>query len=140
MDTVYADLKRFQGLNKMIKKKIEKYIPKAIEAIQKKELGILRNNKVPKEYNGYISSFGASIRQAGLLATVLFFDSKNAGSQEDRSKVLRAIELILGIENGKLKDKIADKSIKKQEIQDAAVALKLAIRTFKFEDKQNENG
>jgi len=124
----------------MIKKKIEKYIPKAIEAIQKKELGILRNNKVPKEYNGYISSFGASIRQAGLLATVLFFDSKNAGSQEDRSKVLRAIELILGIENGKLKDKIADKSIKKQEIQDAAVALKLAIRTFKFEDKQNENG
>lgn len=124
----------------MIKKKIEKYIPKAIEAIQKKELGILRNNKVPKEYNGYISSFGASIRQAGLLATVLFFDSKNAGSQEDRSKVLRTIEFILGIENGKLKDKIADKSIKKQEIQDAAVALKLAIRTFKFEDKQNENG
>jgi len=124
----------------MSKKRIEEYIQKAIEAIQKKELGILRNNKVPKEYNGYISSFGASVRQAGLLATVLFFDNKNAGSQEDRSKVLRAIELILNIERGKLKDKIINESIKKQEIQDAAVALKLAIRTFKFEDQQNENG
>lgn len=111
--------------------KVEEYIPKALEAVKEKIAS--KDGKVAKEYNGYISSFGASIRQAGILPTVLFFENRNAGSQEDRSKVLRAIEYILGIGEGQIRD-VALK--KKKDIEAAAVALKLALRTFKLEGQE----
>lgn len=111
--------------------KIEKYIPKAIEAVKKNIA--LENGEVPKEFNGYISSFGASIRQAGILPTVLFFENKNASSQEDRSKILRAIEYILGIKESQIDDVALER---KKDIETAAVALKLAIRTFKLKRQE----
>ncbi len=111
--------------------KVEKYIPRALEAVKEKIAS--KDGKVAKEYNGYISSFGASIRQAGILPTVLFFENRNASSQQDRSKVLRAIEYILSVEEGRIKDVAL---ARKKDIETAAVALKLAIRTFKLEGQE----
>ncbi len=110
-------------------KKIDKYIPKAIEAIE--EVGICdKDGVVPSQFNGYISSFGASIRQAGLVPTYLFYGNANSNSEEERSKVIEAIEKILGKElviDGK-----QNPAVSRRDVEEAATALKLAVRTFKL--------
>jgi len=110
----------------MSKKTIENYIPKAQEAITKFE--IEKNGEVPKQFNGYIASFGASVRQAGLLATTLFYSEKG-GAEEERGKVVQAIEYIIGEKI--IKNNRVEKSIR-PKVEDAAVALKLCVRTFKL--------
>lgn len=109
-------------------KRIESYIPKALEAINKFE--IASNGEVPKQFNGYISSFGASIRQAGLLATVLFYQNENNAAEQDRTKVIKAIEYIIG--HSIVTDKNSVARTTRAKVEDAAVALKLSIRTFKL--------
>ena len=112
----------------MSKKRIESYIPKALKAIE--ELTISNNGEVAKQFNGYIASFGASVRQAGLLATVLFYGNANSNSEEDRTKVIQAIEKIIGHEIIEHNNIIAKDT--REEVEDAAAALKLSIRTFKL--------
>ena len=111
----------------MSKRKIEDYIPKAMEAIE--SLEIVKNGEVAKEFNGYIASFGTSIRQAGLLATALFYGNENSNAIDKREKVVYAIERMIGhtiVNNNKV-----DKSTR-VEVEYAAIALKLAIRTYKL--------
>jgi len=110
-----------------MRKQIESYIPKALEAIEK--FHIANNGEVPKQFNGYIASFGASVRQAGLLATVLFYANEQSNAEEDRKKVVEAIEYIIGekiIKNNRVEQSMRTK------VEDAAVALKLSVRTFKL--------
>ena len=109
-----------------MKKHIEEYIPKALESIER--FDISKNGEVPKQFNGYISSFGASIRSAGLLATALFY-SEQGGAEEERQKVVQAIKYIIDEEI------VQNNSVSKEtraKVEDAAVALKLSIRTFKL--------
>jgi len=109
-----------------MKKRIEGYIPRALEAIEK--LNISKNREVPKQFNGYIASFGASIRSAGLLATTLFYSEKG-GAEEDRQNIVKAIKYIIDdeiVHNNKVSKETRAK------VEDAAVALKLSVRTFKL--------
>jgi CRISPR/Cas system CMR-associated protein Cmr5 small subunit len=120
--------------------RIEKMIPDAIESVA---ICIASHGNVDKAFSGYISSLGASITTAGLLPTLIFFSDKG-GSQADRPAVIKAIEYILTKygyiqANEKLLEKvkiIVDQSAYSQLsrceelISDAAVALKLSIRTF----------
>ena len=107
-----------------MKRRIENYIPQALAAIE--YVKIPKDNMIAKPFNGYIASFGASIRQAGLLSTVLFYtNSKN--SEEDRSKIIDAIEYII---EEKLTSEVTKKREIKLKVLDAATALKLAIRTY----------
>ena len=115
----------------VMNKRIEGYIPSAINALE--ELKIVTNGSVPKEFNGYISSFGASVRQAGLLATILFYDNANSNSQEDRTKVIRALEKITG---DSLNKNTKTTPLLRAKVEDAAIALKLALRTFKLTKEQ----
>ncbi len=110
-----------------MRKRIEEYIPKALEAIER--FGIAKDGKTPKQFNGYIASFGASVRQAGLLATVLFYANEQSNAEEDRKKVIQAIEYI--IEESIIKNNRVEKSMR-PKVEDAAVALKLSVRTFKL--------
>ncbi len=107
-----------------MRSRIETYIPLALEAVRRVHIADSHGN-VPSQFNGYIASFGASVRQAGLVATVLFYQN-SSGSEQDRSKVIRAIEHILGQEI--IQNDIA--VVNRDEVDDAAVALKLAVRTF----------
>ena len=111
-----------------MRRAVEQYIPKAIKAIE--ELKIVNSNdEVAKQFNGYIASFGASVRQAGLLATVLFYGNANSSAEKEREKVVKAIEIMIG------HDIINNNSVEKStraKVEDAAVALKLAIRTYKL--------
>ena len=111
----------------------KEYLKRALDSVR--EVGIYNKNKdcVPKEYNGYIASFGASIRQSGLLATILFFENESSKAMQDRRKVLRAIEYILEIPQNSIRN-----NLDRDKIEMAAVALKLAIRTYKLEKNCGE--
>lgn len=135
--------------------KINKLIPEAICAIKSCE--IAEHDMVQKEYKGYISSMGASIIQAGLLATLAFYQN-DTEKKAKSSKLLNAIfELIKppGSNETDLIKYVIDNSIKpeangayvslnnldsdklyilEEEVSEALIALKLALRTFKIKE------
>ena len=124
----------------VMKKRIEKYLPRAIEIV--KEVGIAdEDNRVPSEFNGYISSFGAAIIQSGLKPAAAFFSNENSRTEKVRSLVVKAVYALINdneaekIEAKDLLDHIIQNNHRirsiTQEIIDASVALKLAIRTYK---------
>jgi CRISPR-associated protein Cmr5 len=132
----------------MNKRRVDDLIPQLIDYINDNNNKIKNSeNKIPREFNGYISNFGASIVQSGLLATVAFFSSDNANSNRDRKLLM---SLILNIikekekkdENDTLLNYIIDNKDKidliKEEIIDIAVATKLAIRVFEFTEESSE--
>jgi CRISPR-associated protein Cmr5 len=118
-----------------MKSRIENYIPSALkEAEQLKTEGY-----IPKEFKGYISSFGAAAIQSGLIPALAFFS--NDGESRGRSKILEAIRNILNIPVNKsllqyvveyCNEQDISKEILKDKIMDAATALKLAIRTYQL--------
>jgi len=117
----------------MSKKRIESYIPKAIEVLNKE----FSNGKIPSAYNGYISSFGASVMQSGLLPTLALFENTNAKTKESKEYLTHIIIQVL---TGK-DDDISllhyvlkgNEELLKTKIMDIAIAIKLSIRTFKLE-------
>lgn len=120
-------------------------IPDAIEAAKNY---LVENGKIKNEFNGYISSFGASIISAGLLPSVIFYSQK--GESADRNKIITCIQFILqkhGYPNDfNLLKKIeslyrstsnqSEINLLTDKIFDAAIALKLAIRTFPKSKKE----
>lgn len=131
-----------------MKQKIQKYIPIAIQVI--KDLNIAdANGRVKSAFKGYFSSFGASITQAGLLPSVIFFEGEGE-SEEDRYKVCQAIRLLMEKEENenhsylpntlernsyRLQDILIRKSDEDlirmlSKINVLAISLKLALRTF----------
>ncbi len=134
--------------------KINRLIPLAIQAV--KDNNISSHGEVKKENKGYISSMGASIIQTGLLATLAFY-ANDEGKKAHSSNLLKAIYQIITGEQAENKNSLIklvinttkkddvnnneigindldfDKMyIMEQNISDALVALKLAIRTFKI--------
>lgn len=136
-----------------MKARIEKLMPAAIdkasELRKKDEKENLVKDKdgnyyIPKEFKSYISSFGASVIQSGLIPTLAFY-SNSEGASEDRGLILEAIYKILNIKSESenllkyvvekyedYKDYKDDKELLIEKIMDAATALKLAIRTYKL--------
>ena len=100
--------------------------------------GIVSNDGYySKEFNGYISSFGASLVQAGLLPTVIFFENKDASSNEDRSLVIKALKQMLGKGNKPsmakyiIEDNKANDQVFINDVAHAMTAMKLALRMYK---------
>ncbi|KLE02183.1 type III-B CRISPR module-associated protein Cmr5 [Aliarcobacter butzleri] len=119
----------------MSKARIEKYIPEAIKVLN----ASFSDGIIPKAYNGYISSFGASIVQSGLKPTLALFENKNAQTKEDKSYLSKLILKILPNTQGEsllyyVLENQAKEELLKEEIIDIAIALKLSIRTFKLKD------
>ncbi|MCX6269637.1 MAG: hypothetical protein NTU44_00170 [Bacteroidetes bacterium] len=127
-------------------KRIVKMLPEAMVCVRSCKISIVNEKgkeEVDSAFNGYISSMGASIITAGLLPTLIFFSNKG-GSQSDRPAIIKAIEKIL--KNNLFlgpNEHLLEKVLRMVElndnaglahlstlISDAAVALKLAIRTF----------
>lgn len=120
-------------------RRIEKLIPKAIKSAERH---LANQSVIRSEYNGYISSFGAAILQSGLQAAIAFNENTSSSSKEDRRPLMRAIlEIVTNREIPKNSDeKLLDYVLTpgnevseiKARIMNAAVALKLAIRTFEL--------
>ncbi|WP_051412066.1 type III-B CRISPR module-associated protein Cmr5 [Halonatronum saccharophilum] len=127
----------------MSKKRIEEYIPKAIKLIEEEK--IAKEGKVPKEFNGYIASFGASMIQSGLLPAIAFYEDDNSKSQKERHKLMKVILRLIseGDECSRLLEYVIDnqdsKDSIKRRVKDGAIAVKLAIRTFKLIDSGDKN-
>ena len=118
----------------MSKKSIEQKIPKAMNT-----LDLTFKDVIPSSYNGYISSFGASIIQSGLEPTLALFENENASTLEKKQLLPKLILNILdenSTETSLLKyvlNRPNEKQYLKREILDIAIAIKLCIRTFKLE-------
>jgi CRISPR-associated protein Cmr5 len=124
----------------MSKKRVENYIPRAIEVLEKK----FKNKAIPKEYNGYISAFGAGIIQNGLKPTVAIYENKQANNKSDKDVLTEIILQIIdkdSKENSLLRYILSskeDEDILKEKIKDAAIAIKLSIRTFKLVENKDK--
>lgn len=123
---------------------VEKLIPYAIKAVSDSQMEV--NGVINKAYKGYISSFGAGIIQSGLLPTLAMYKG-NEGSDKkkaDTSNLLKAVfnvikesrksETIPGNDLFNYALNAEDQQKVKQEILNASIAIKLAIRTFKMEE------
>jgi CRISPR-associated protein Cmr5 len=128
----------------MSKKNIEKYIADAIKVLDNE----FKDDDVPSSYNGYISSFGASVIQSGLKPTLALFENKNANSKEKKEKLPSLILQVLdpsSKEDSLLRYVLQhekqgkDEAYIKQQILDISVAIKLGIRTFKLDDKGQQD-
>jgi CRISPR-associated protein Cmr5 len=117
---------------------IEKYIPRVMEVLNEE---FSSNESISSAYNGYISSFGVSIIQSGLEPTLALFENRNNQdtTKADKTKIPKIILKVLAPEyNGDsllrylLEHQNEEENLKK-DIIDIAIALKLCIRTFKFD-------
>lgn len=132
-------------------RKVEKLIPFAIEAVSESKMeDEKKKGVVNKAYKGYISSLGAGIIQSGLLPTLAMYKGaeKSENKKADTGKLLDAIFYV--IEKDHKSDVINEKDLFNyalqaskvpenrqsviNEIMNASIAIKLAIRTFKLED------
>ena len=125
-------------------KKLDQLIPSALTAAEENLL--TSGKKIPSEYKGYIASFGAMVRSAGLKPAIAFYESKSSGAAQDRGKLMGAILKIVTSHNSKadrhyttLMDYVLqnDHTKTRRDILNAATALKLAIRTFDQEERKN---
>lgn len=133
-------------MSKLNKQRLDKMIPMAIEVI--KTVGIPKQGRVNNTFHGYMASFGADMVLTSPLAAAIFFEDKS-GAKESRELVPKAILRLLSMEKptevrlqgdeklsaylirhaqeGKLPKTLVD------DLVAAAVALKMALRTFPLE-------
>jgi len=110
----------------MSKQRINRLIPKALEEVA---VFVDGNGGVQSRYMASIAALGASVLQSGIYATELFYKAK--GEKDPRSKIPAIIAKMLD------REKFTDCG--KEEILDAATALKLAIRTYKKVDNETSD-
>lgn len=123
----------------MNKKRIEGNIMKAYELIEK--AGILeKDGSLQRTYRGYISTFGAAVTMGSLKAAITFY-SEPGEAKGQRDCLMRIIcALVMKEEYCKMEktsllnyvDNAKDKRAAKDEICDAAIAVKLAMNMFKL--------
>jgi CRISPR-associated protein Cmr5 len=120
----------------MSKKAIENLIPKAMEALSE----TFPDGTFPSSYNGYISSFGASVMQSGLKPTLALFENQDANTKEKKQLLTSVILKVLDKNSSEstlldyvLKSK-NDEVYLKQKILNISIAVKLCLRTFKKGD------
>ncbi|MCK4258641.1 MAG: type III-B CRISPR module-associated protein Cmr5 [Halanaerobiales bacterium] len=124
-------------------KRVEDYIPDALK-ILREQFG--EKTTIQNKYSGYIASFGASLTQSGLISTLAFYSNKgsdegesrlNCSDKVDRIVIIQWLEKMLEDVKGEtllnyvLHNQDNEDYIK-EDIKRAAIALKLAIRTFKL--------
>ena len=146
----FAPLKKSQMI-----RKIEYLFPAALETIKRELEEKYGKNQIPSGYQSAISGFGTALRQMGLLPTLaVYTDSDNKASiqrdllllallyivvhncskfPENYKQILKNDENIVEINTilntVAVQDKIFQYSLK-QNLLEAALAFKLAIRTF----------
>lgn len=124
---------------------IDKNIPYAYEAIQHTK--IAEGGKVNKAYRGQISTLGAAITMGSIRSAVCYFSEKANNGIVDRTKLLPAIEYVLQ-NNEDTKKRYTGKKLReiinetenakltsvKEDIINAAIAIKLALNLYEWEE------
>lgn len=119
----------------MNKKNIDQLIPKAYKQLS--DVKIAEDGKINKAYRAQVSSFGAAISTGSLLAAVSFFSSQGSSSVP-REKIIEGIKNLLEVEETTLLDYISanikQELVIKERVLEAAIALKLAMNLYTFEE------
>lgn len=124
---------------------IDRNLPYAYKAIIDTEIS--KDGKVNKSYRGQISTLGAAITMGSIKSAICFFSEKaNNNSDVDRSKLLKAISYVLKnsedtreqykkVDDFKVYILNSDLDIEalKEDIINAAIAIKLAMNLFEWE-------
>ncbi len=130
----------------MNKNEINRLLPDAYDVL--KTTGIAdEKDQIVKTYRGYISTFGAAVYGGSLLAAIAFF-SDQGDADCDRTKLMKALHLLMPKEEndaedffafirGKIRQKngqvnVKEEAIWKEKIINASIALKLAMNMYKF--------
>lgn len=136
------------------KRKIDEYIPKAIDALNSvhnnENKKIVENGKINKTFSGQIATFAVAVSTSSLLSAVAFF-SDNGSSSVERSLLMDVIYEVIEnrkAENGGLLKYVKDKYEKsknrlaynrvKEDILNAAIALKLAMNFYELIDDSDK--
>lgn len=130
-----------------MQKSVTKYFVAANDAINSG--GFLNDNKnIPSAYKGAVSAFGASIIMSGLVPTMQFYMADSENKRDTESiKIVTAIARIINPQDTtaeKLKQEVLNTANNpsaqyalKKKITDAAIALKIMMRTYHFEKPTN---
>jgi CRISPR-associated protein Cmr5 len=123
-----------------MQKSVTKYFAAADAALSSS--GILENGIIKSAYKGAVSAFGASLIMSGLVPTIQFYMAESDKRSSDGKKIVTAIAKTIepGSDAEKLKKKVMEAQGKraellrlKKQITDAAIALKIMMRTYTFE-------
>ncbi len=138
---------------------VEKFLTKTKPNAKGDEAGHKDEDPVVhKEYKGYVASLGAALRTSGLIPTLAFYSAEKSEKENtntaQRYKLLQAIAYCLFKEENPDRtflineisqkiycpnsDEINRKKLKKWEkrITEASIAIKLAMRNFKFTEEE----
>ncbi len=103
---------------------------------------------VPKEMKGYVSSFGAAMIQSGLIPAIIFYGAEKSDKDKapERPKMIKSLVEVINTKRN-LRGKevlntdlkallkqllpLTGKTLVQKEFSEAAIAFKLALRTFK---------
>lgn len=105
-------------------------------------------NGFPNALKGDVSSFGASIIQSGILPSVLFFSEKPKGKDETKIRRTYLMQFIYAVVHDRInlegchahslldyvRNREISDSIKLDNVTEAALAVKVALRAFHFND------
>lgn len=128
----------------MNRKKVDELLPRA--ACVLKEVNIVddKTGTIKKAYRGQISTFGAAIANGSLLSAIAFFSNKGSSSV-DRTLLMTAIYKLIQQDNkeGNLFEYVKSRKGSKEretkeEIINAATALKLAMNLYTLEGGTDE--
>lgn len=119
-------------------------ISKAQNAL--KQSGIVDNsNLYDPVFSGYISSFGASLVQAGLLPTIIFYENDKSDAT-DRPLTIKALKIMMGIDEATsmtafIMEQSSNSNLRRcddhsflSSVVRNMTALKLALRMYKKKD------
>ena len=137
----------------MNKKEVNKYLKFAYAAL--KDSNIVKDGKITGNYPAQISSFGAAVNSGSVLTAIAFFSNKKGSDHSnkkvpeiDRPELMKVIykTIILKkeIRNRDLNiqnffEDVSGGNIKKNQVLEAAVAVKLAMNLFEQKDKEKRD-
>ncbi|SHE77576.1 type III-B CRISPR module-associated protein Cmr5 [Schwartzia succinivorans] len=111
---------------------------------------VAKGGIIKKTFRGQISSFGAAIVMGNLLAAIAYFSEKG-GAAVERQRLMDIIYDIIrsrhtnedmppdlfSYANRKKKKGVSEESSCKEEILNAAIAVKLAMNLYKLEKEED---
>lgn len=130
----------------MSKSRINRYLPIAYEAVKNSEL--IKDNKLQGNYQAQIASFGAAVSMGSLLSAIAFFSDKGS-SDVKRQELMKLICYIIKKDKNSEKEYqeikkydlfecVQNNKIVKQEVLDAAIAIKLTLNLFEEDPSKNK--
>jgi hypothetical protein len=138
----------------MNQRNIDKLIPITVEYLSKTENEVVKNgNVVEKEFSSYLSSFGPTIRQSGMMKALAVYGRKDVGAKryviDDLVKQIMLKGILIDAKYNKKDYNLIDiylleinakDELTRIEFEDrileAIVACKLALQLFHIEKKK----